>query len=1566
MAAEAVQPLRINKSATSSPSKMPRPLSEINPTERRRNSPSYNQAINKMAVSRESSPFDISPFSNSLRSFWQGRDPASPSRLGSENPSDRESSPSPGQRSSIENLKKASRVKNSNMFAREHQYEYDPKTTPVVERPLAGRPFSAQLQNNTFTRFDSVRKENSPLKGPDFKGHRRTESHNKIPVFSPLKSPAKEPLPASPVKDLYSPNKSSLTSNSRFGAAGQVSDNENSMWSEDEKEIDDEHRSPTPRFLHRHAKSVTFDTAPPEINEYEMQTPDPSSIASGSREGSFESTEDLNEDESFDRGSSANDDDSFDASLEDTDKTPVVLPEDWQRMSPDAANMALVDQLDDVFDSTEANVLPNTAPSTPNMERPMFSRADSTTSDGEPRPLPPLPASQAASARKSRRDSTGLTAAAERASSAQRSLPSPPRPASVSKLDILRMRESSVSLDDRLRLMSDQATDKEENESPQQSEKAERRASFMLKHLSSKTESSIETHEDPVEDDELTALGEYVAPPRISRESILRKVRSNHFDDVEYDYSSPAGSEHSSPERSTIDYGSLDPDVPIPSREASSDFDVQLARVTIKQEDDDRSEVDVYSIPDLYRDKVQDRSCSRMDDHERESSVVHHKIVGGNQDGDDDDASRYSSAEPFAEAHQQELSKDLTDNEGPPTPRPQDYAIPRPAFADLEKKEQNRMSLPDFDDILGSDNFNLGLRSYMSPSPPESAETMSSLMAVPKLEPATQLFSGPITPDEPLEPPRSPGSDNDEPGTPNSVIRHSVAGESPGIPEPVATIKTGGKLKTRPSLTPVDAQAMASARRQASGEHPPPVPSKERHIRPSYEGNGYGSMDGDEESAYESATESAGSGETKADSLVDSDSKREMRRVSMKMKLDIPVSDFSEGLGFGLDEEFDRLMEAQKVAYPPPAHACFPPTPQPISALPSSPSFESPYGAEYVGLTQFSPQRRETNYYIPTQKGYLMRQNTKVVVASNRKFSEENEPPLMSPAAETPAMPAKGTRSAGNSPRKSSNERFMTTEPWNGKARRRSVRLSSGNKQRVNMGPAPPLPGQESALGTVVEDSSMQPLDDFEDGAERGRLFVKVVGVKDLDLPLPRNERTSFQLTLDNGLHCVTTASLELGRTAPIGQEFELVVLSDLEFQLTLQTKLKKPPPPPMPVDTSPVKAVSPQKKSAFSRLLSSPKKRKEQERKQQEELEKAERRRQEEIQRKRASVPPTAWDLLHELVAPDGSFARAYVSLKNHERQAFGKQFNVDVPCFNEWALEKDPGVMNSVKSKRGGIARKPPYKIANLQLQLLYVPKPKGATDEDMPKSMTSAIREIKEAREVKETVWEGYLSQQGGDCPFWRRRFFKLSGPKFTGYHETTRQPRATINLSKASKLIDDKRSLMDQPSVNGKSGGRRKSAFAEEEDGYMFVEEGFRIRFANGETIDFYADNAADKEGWMRALSEVVGKEAPGKGKGWTALIIAKERAEASKAERMVSAQSNAPSQHSIPRKPSATSSQQVRPASSGRVGSQSAPNSPMKPTSGNAMKELPSKLEGTPPMAARKSHRERDQVRSMIF
>ncbi|KAK3105531.1 Bud site selection protein bud4, partial [Teratosphaeriaceae sp. CCFEE 6253] len=253
-------------------------------------------------------------------------------------------------------------------------------------------------------------------------------------------------------------------------------------------------------------------------------------------------------------------------------------------------------------------------------------------------------------------------------------------------------------------------------------------------------------------------------------------------------------------------------------------------------------------------------------------------------------------------------------------------------------------------------------------------------------------------------------------------------------------------------------------------------------------------------------------------------------------------------------------------------------------------------------------------------------------------------------------------------------------------------------------------------------------------------------------------------LTLDNGLHCVTTANLELGKSASIGQEFELVVQEDLEFQLTLTTKLPPAPkaaPPATPTPSSPTKSVRSQKTGGFAaRFLSSPRKRAERERQEREAQEAEDRRRQQEAAaRQRASAPPTAWDQLRELVNPaDGSFARAYVNLAAHERECFGRLLTVDVPCYNEWALERDTRVVDSVRSKRGaafaGQVRRPPYVVGKLELQLVYVPKPRGVGEEGMPKSMGSALREIVKAGEVEkgsggEVVFEGCLSQQGGDC-------------------------------------------------------------------------------------------------------------------------------------------------------------------------------------------------------------------------
>lgn len=182
---------------------------------------------------------------------------------------------------------------------------------------------------------------------------------------------------------------------------------------------------------------------------------------------------------------------------------------------------------------------------------------------------------------------------------------------------------------------------------------------------------------------------------------------------------------------------------------------------------------------------------------------------------------------------------------------------------------------------------------------------------------------------------------------------------------------------------------------------------------------------------------------------------------------------------------------------------------------------------------------------------------------------------------------------------------------------------------------------------------------------------------------------------------------------------------------------MKLEPPKPQPVE-APIKAPpSPVKKQgAFSRLFGSPKKNKEAA-----------------VSRPQSPVkpqPPSAYELVQGIVGQDGSFARAYVALSEHEKQAFGRPYTVDITCFNEWATEEV--AVGSARSKKSVTAkqRRPPYQIGKLELQILYIPKPKGARDEDMPKSMNSAVRELRDAEVRALHVFEGHLSQQGGDCP------------------------------------------------------------------------------------------------------------------------------------------------------------------------------------------------------------------------
>jgi hypothetical protein len=100
-------------------------------------------------------------------------------------------------------------------------------------------------------------------------------------------------------------------------------------------------------------------------------------------------------------------------------------------------------------------------------------------------------------------------------------------------------------------------------------------------------------------------------------------------------------------------------------------------------------------------------------------------------------------------------------------------------------------------------------------------------------------------------------------------------------------------------------------------------------------------------------------------------------------------------------------------------------------------------------------------------------------------------------------------------------------EPWNPRAKKAVRARTMPTPPVAAPGPVPPLPGQESnaepvppqsaaammmmntapaAAPPASEDESTMMEATPEESGERGRLFVKVMGVKDLDLPLPKSE----------------------------------------------------------------------------------------------------------------------------------------------------------------------------------------------------------------------------------------------------------------------------------------------------------------------------------------------------------------------------------------------------------------------------------------------------------------------------
>ncbi|KAG6831754.1 hypothetical protein H0H92_007906 [Tricholoma furcatifolium] len=352
-------------------------------------------------------------------------------------------------------------------------------------------------------------------------------------------------------------------------------------------------------------------------------------------------------------------------------------------------------------------------------------------------------------------------------------------------------------------------------------------------------------------------------------------------------------------------------------------------------------------------------------------------------------------------------------------------------------------------------------------------------------------------------------------------------------------------------------------------------------------------------------------------------------------------------------------------------------------------------------------------------------------------------------------------------------------------------------------------------------------------GKAYGKVFVKVVGVKNIDVPLPP-QPTSLTCTLNNGIHFVTTPECQLSQDFCIEQEFELVEHNKLEFTLTLkvrrdphiiaQFKELAPPPPKAPVAPPPV-VQSSSSRGMRSFFSSSPKKSSK--------------------DKLVVQKPPPPSQTVHRLpenlaryLKPDGTMARAFISFKDIAPRCDTRLFETSYPLIGQRA--EDDGKFSTLQ-------------VGEIVLQIFRLPPLPGIAPEQLPQSLEECHRGLRHINWHKVTYFEGILTQSGGDCSTWRRRQLRVIGANVVAFNDVTKKATATIDLKQAIAVEDDQE--IRNKVLNARSSCRY------EDDTLYGVERSFRLIFPHGQEILFFADTDEEKARWLDVLRALVGHIPP---------------------------------------------------------------------------------------------------------
>ncbi|KAG7883642.1 hypothetical protein KL938_002879 [Ogataea parapolymorpha] len=323
---------------------------------------------------------------------------------------------------------------------------------------------------------------------------------------------------------------------------------------------------------------------------------------------------------------------------------------------------------------------------------------------------------------------------------------------------------------------------------------------------------------------------------------------------------------------------------------------------------------------------------------------------------------------------------------------------------------------------------------------------------------------------------------------------------------------------------------------------------------------------------------------------------------------------------------------------------------------------------------------------------------------------------------------------------------------------------------------------------------------------EQGRFFLRAMAVRELNLPELGRRNAQFQIVLDNSIHRLTTDyfPIESAQFVPVNKEFELVVGASLEIVLTLKLRYDKPKDQLVEV----VEKRKAKPKNALAKLLGF----------------------KDIVTSTRYVTRPAEKDPLEHTVAPDGSFAKLKISFDNFKEHVTCESKIFKLDGLNEW--------------KTVGGKSAAPHKVCAIDFNMLFVPR--TSEHETLPTSIKSAYEQVEQVRSTLATRHEGYMYQEGGDIDAWTRRFFKLDGYDLSAHHETTKKLRARINLR---RVVDVE--YVGKTAPDGQNGRRVYSD-------RLLLNDAFRLRFANGETIYFGCDSKREKTEWVNLLEAVAAR------------------------------------------------------------------------------------------------------------